>query len=368
VREKLLINDVHLGVLRTGGTTLASSFALRQYLLAELRKLMFAHLDKDIIINGDLFDQFNVPMTDVLEFYYMVAEWMSTTEYKMQVHPKMILGRGNHDWSKDSAKLSSFDFIAQILESQFPDRVRAVTDPTMIFDGIYMIPHVANQDIFNLELGRIPEEARLVLLHANYDNNFAVESDHSLNVSQDQAVKILNANLERALVFGHEHQARRELGGRLIVTGNQWPSSIADCLNNPDGQKFAHIITERLFFTPICTWDANEYYQEVPWDEMLSTGVDQDPHFVRVCGRATSEQAPDVINAIAKYRQHSQAFVVSNAVKIEGVADMQELTVNMEQVRSFDVVSYLLDQLEPEQAAVVKELLAKGEPEMRAAA
>jgi hypothetical protein len=357
VREKLLINDVHLGVLRTGGTTQASAAAIRTYLLGKLRELMFQHRDKDIIFNGDVFDQFDVPIGDVLEFYLLCAQWLQETNHSVAARPSITLGRGNHDWAKDSSKLSSFDFVGEVLLAQFPDRVKVVTSPEMIDEeGIYMIPHMPNQDQFDLELSRIPAEARMVLVHANYDNHFAVESDHSLNVSEEQARGIVANN--QILVFGHEHQARMDLGGSVFVTGNQWPSSITDCLNNPDGLKHAHVIkpsSAGLRLDYVCTWDAAKSFAEIPWGLL-----DGEPHeFVRVVGNATSDQAPDVIAAIAKYRQQSKAYVVTNAVKIEGVAEMEDLAVSMEEVKTFDVLSYLYENLDPAQAEVVKDLMSK---------
>ena len=225
MREKLSINDVHLGVIRASGTTPKTAADLRQYLLSSLRCLLFKHLDKDVIINGDLFDTFNVPMPDVLAFYQIATEWLQHSRGTCQ----LILGRGNHDFSKDSAKMSSFDFIAAILAVQFPGRrVVAVTEPQMIFEGIYMIPHMPNQDMFDLELSRVPADASLVLVHANYDNEFAVESDHSLNVSREQAQKLTEAGV--TLIFGHEHIQRNY--ANIIIVGNQFPSSIADCVGN----------------------------------------------------------------------------------------------------------------------------------------
>jgi hypothetical protein len=318
-------------------------------------------------VNGDLFDSFSVPMSDVLGAYHAFAEWLSVSE------GDLVLGRGNHDLAKNSANLSSFDFLGHVLQAQFPERVQVVTEPTTIFPGIHMVPHAPNQDIFDLWLKEVGEEAgnSLILVHANYDNDFAAESVHSLNVSRQQAEWLTQRG--NTLIFGHEHQARRELGGRVVITGNQWPSSIADCLHNPDGLKHAYVLSPiapspadaRWSMRPVCTWDAREYYQDVPWDEMLNQSVDQDPHFVRVCGRATTEQAGDVIAAISKYRAKSPAFVVGNDVKIAGVSDMTDLPT-VEDVRKFDVMGYLLEQLDPEQRKVIEDLYATAE--MREAA
>jgi hypothetical protein len=373
MREKLLLNDLHIGVQRSGGTTPASAIALREHLLGVLEAFIMGHLDKDLVLNGDVFDTFAVPMTDLLALYHVLAKWLIasapathddpfTSEPIYEAPPEMILGRGNHDPAKDNSKMSSFDFLCHVLVAQFPNRVTAVFEPKMIFEGIYMIPHVANQDLFNLELERVPAEAKLVLIHANYDNHFTVESDHSLNVSPEQAKKLADAGC--TLVFGHEHQAREELGGAVVITGNQWPSSVADCLHNPGGLKNAHVIEANFDLTPLLTWSAAQSFGEVPWDCLDSTAYE----FVRVIGTATTEEAGAVVAAIAKYRQQSKAFVVTNAVKVEGLAEMADLPQSMEDVKAFDVLGYLFEQLASAQVDAVKALMAKRDQPMRQAA
>jgi len=363
MRAKLLLNDIHLGVMRAGGTTPKSAAAIRQYLLTSLRELMMQHIDKDIIINGDLFDTFQVSLSDLLAFYEIACEWLAASD------GRLFFGRGNHDWAKDSSKLSSFDFVGQILESAYPGRVVVVTKPQMLDEGVFMIPHMPNQAMFDLELKKASEELKdtLVLLHANYDNNFAVESDHSLNVSPEQAEALISGG--NRLVFGHEHQARTTKGGRVFVTGNQWPSSVADCVHNPDGLKHAHMLQKEadggIGICAVETWSAAKSFAEVPWDDLL----DGEPHdFVRVVGSVTAEQSADVIATISKFRQKSDAFVVTNAVKVEGVSDMEELAASVEDVKSFDALGYLLENLDPDQAEFVRDLLAKDRVEERKAA
>ena len=65
--------------------------------------------------------------------------------------------------------------------------------------------------------------------------------------------------------------------------------------------------------------------------------------------------------------EKSQAFVVTNAVKIEGSAELSELPQSMESAKTFDVLAYLYENLSAEEAAVVRELLSVAEP-MREAA
>ena len=199
MRSKLIINDVHLGVNRAAGTTQQTAALLRQYLQQNLHDLMMRHTDHDIIINGDLFDAYNVAMSDVLAFYQTACEWLGAGD------GVLTLGAGNHDLSKDSSRLSSFEFIGAILESQYPGRVRVIMESTDLGDGIIMIPHVANQDLFNIEIEGAIEyaENQIILFHANYDNNFTVESDHSLNVSREQAKRPRNDPSLRGSVGRH---------------------------------------------------------------------------------------------------------------------------------------------------------------------
>lgn len=355
MRAKLLLNDVHLGVIRTAGTTPATAVVIREYLLQNLREIMFEHVHYDIIVNGDLFDTFNVPMIDALEFYYLACEWLKVPGNL----GRLVLGRGNHDWSKDSAKLSSFDFVSRILVAQF-NRVQVVTEPTFIDEGIYMIPHLANQDIFNLALDNVPTEAKMVLLHANWANEFRGQRDHSLSVPEETARKLVDAG--KVLVFGHEHQAKRYMEDRVIITGNQWPSSVADCLDNPENLKHAHVIDSDLSITKINTWSGWVEYADVAWDALGETAIVPGVKFVRISGQATSEQAGEVVKAIAAYRKTSDAFVVTNAVKVDGVTDMEALPQSMEEIKGFDVLGYLYENLEEPQVAAVKALLAEAAP------
>jgi hypothetical protein len=416
MREKLLVNDIHLGVQRATGTTPATATQLKEYLLQSLEKLMFGHLDKDVVINGDLFDAFMVALLDALGFYNVARAWLQATAapkdlcddgaehqflggqpgsdfshalsrrckrcgrppvagYADYVAPKLFLGRGNHDWSKDSSKLSMFDFVCRLLKAEFGERVVVVDQPQWIDKKIYMIPHVPNQDLFNLELDRADKllatdvervwDCGLLLLHANYDNGYTLESDHSLNVSREQVARLTDHGW--TLVFGHEHQARTDLSERVIITGNQWPSSVADCLNNPDGKKHAHIIHANLDMTPIETWSADSDFAQIDWRNLGMS--DNDARFVRVTGTATQEESAAVIAAIADFRRDADGvFVVTNAVQIEGMADMGEITASVENIRAFDVWGYLLEQLDPEQRSMVTRLMQGDEPKLKEAA
>lgn len=365
MRQKLLTNDVHLGVQRVAGTTPATAMQLKEYLLESFRRLIFAHKDKDLVINGDLLDAFLIMLLDALGAYEVIRSWLiETAEIDemtgLKIGPRAFLGRGNHDWSKDSSKLSTFDFICRLLKAEFGDRVVVVNEPQWIDRGIYMIPHMPNQDLFDLALKDVPAldalDCGLILLHANYKNEFTIESDHSLTVSEKQAIDLVDKGYE--LVFGHEHQARRMLDGRVIIAGNQWPSSVADCLNNPDNKKYAHVINEDLTLTKIETWDAAEDFAEVEWKDLAEFSGGQ--RFVRVTGTASAEESAAVVQTIAQFRRDNEGiFVITNAVKVEGVADMGEIQATAENIKAFDVWGFLMEQLDEEERAVVMKLRAE---------
>lgn len=376
MREKLLLNDIHLGVQRASGTTPASAQQLQEYLLERFEVTLFQHQDKDVVINGDLFDAFMVSMLTILGFYSVVRNWLLATADTSRQSPRpltgpsMDVGMGNHDWSKDDSKLSAFAFVCRLLATEFPVRFRPVTKPTQIAPRIFMVPHMPNQDLFNLELERLAQQTQgaiggLLLLHANYHNNYVLDSDHSLNVSEEMAKKLVAAGW--TLIFGHEHQARTALGERVIICGNQWPSSVADCLNNPYHKKFAHIIDANLDLTPVETWSAAEDYAQVDWRELAE--YDGTHRFVRVAGTAAAEEAPHVIDAISAFRKPSSCFVVTNAVEIAGVKSMEDLPGSVENIKAFDVYGFLLEHLESDrQREVVKKLLAEAPQQLKEAA
>jgi hypothetical protein len=247
--------------------------------------------------------------------------------------------------------------LCTVLKSQFPELFNAVNiNQSAKIDGypVTVLAHCANQDIFDMKLQGILEAGidvpHYLFLHANYNNGFAAESDHSLNVSEEQAREFVEAGWK--LVFAHEHQARTALGGKVVILGNQWPTSVADCLNN--NQKFAHALDCEL--KTVLTWQrSSEHgYVEVDWKDLDSDIV---AGFIKVVGTATSTQAGDVINAIAKFRSKSSAFVITNGVKIDGIVDTEALPASFEVAKAFDVLDYIKKHLDPAELAVVEGLM-----------
>lgn len=356
----LVINDLHLGVQRTGGTTPTSADALRNFTHRKHANLLDLASDGDtVLVNGDLTDQFNIDLGQAIEIYAVAAE-------ALNAKPKlrMVWSLGNHDLSKDSSKLGTVAFIGRLLEGSFAGRFHLIAQAGELphHPGAYVIPHVANQDLFDLELSRIPDNAKVVLLHCNYDNAFAGQADHSLNLSRDQAKALTKAG--KILVLGHEHQGRTLMGDKVIITGNQFPTSVSDCLRHGDGQtdgcKYALVIEDNLEDMELVpTWSVKDQdggYREVDWRDLGSVR-DTEQIFIRVSGKADSSEAAEVIKEISKLRQRSDAYVITNAVKVDSVDGDDELEASIEEIKAVSVLDILLSMLDEQQQAVVQELM-----------
>jgi metallophosphoesterase superfamily enzyme len=350
----LILNDVHIGVQRKGGTTPASQEALRTYLFTQFDEALTDTKEKHVCILGDLFDEFEVAPRDWLQAY------LSLSDFLVRTMGKLTLVAGNHDHSAKALKVSSFEMLCSVLEDQYgPDLVKIVGIDHWkpVEPNVYALAHCSNQDIFNLKLDELLDitvSGDRILLHANYDNNFAAVSDHSLNVTVEQAKAFHRKGA--TLYFAHEHQARTCMAGGVVIFGNQWPTSVADCLNND--YKYAHIMSGGL--TKVETWGhgAEAGYEQVPWDILSDYPVDGGAGFIRVFGEATSSQAGEVISAIAKFRSRSSAFVITNGVKVDGILAAEALPESFEAAKTFDVMSFIKDNLTAEEYEVVETLRA----------
>lgn len=335
-----VLNDLHLAAVRSSGTTPATAYQLRQDLLAGYAR-MLDEIDDDLALNGDVFDGADVSKKDLLQAFQLTASWLTRTG------KRLYAVTGNHDISRNTTNFSAFQFFAALLVEQFPEQVVHVTEGIAVPEhDAYVVPHVANQSLFDLELAKVPQ-CRLLLVHCNYDNQFAAQQDHSLNLSKEQAEKLP----VEYIIFGHEHQARTELGGKVVIVGNQQCSSVSDCLNNTVKHRLAIPSSGPLQFH--ATWQAEGDFVEVDWREIADHGA----RFIRVTGTASAEEANKVVNAIGRLRRESSALVITNAVKVAGVADGAELQLTHEEVTNFNVMAALLEFLGPEDGAELTKVM-----------
>lgn len=349
----LCISDVHLGATRKAGTTPETQAQIRAYLQGTLRAFLAGQPDNHLVINGDLLDAFHVEPTEVVRAYETLAGWLAAYD-----RHKLTLIQGNHDANPRGDKLSSFHLLCHFLVSRFGDRAHVIDKGfTQVAGDAWAIPHMPNQDLFDMEIAKAVKEAcgKYLLLHCNYCSTFATHSDHSLNISAEQVMALANAGWH--LILGHEHQARHL--PHATIVGNQWPSSISDCLSHgtaqKDGKKYALRITQNgLEHTQ--TWHAAEDYVEMDWREL---SIEAPQRFIRVTGEASAAEAEAAMSAVARFRQKSKALVIGNAVRVEGVSSIEGFGEDIgEAVKSFDVMSALLEMLEPREAEVVRGLMA----------
>lgn len=330
-------NDVHIGAIRAGGTTPATAWQLRQDLLANFEEMLYG-VQSDLLIGGDLFDGPAIPQADLLRTFQVLSDWLNRTG------KHLYASSGNHDLSRSSQVLSSFQLMMKLLIEVFgPERVTHIEGGLMTPHG-YVISHVPNQDLFDLELTKVPE-CEYLYLHVNYDNQFAVESDHSLNLSKEWAQKLP----VKHIVIAHEHQARTELKGKVVIVGNQFPSSISDCLHNSTKHRI-DVTPGRI--TEVETWKAEGDFSEQDWRDLKDEG-----RFIRVTGNATAAEAAIVAQGISRFRQQAKALVITNAVKIEGTDDAEVLALSHEEVTAFNVEAALMELLDESEQIKVQALL-----------
>ena len=344
----IILNDLHLGVTRSGGTTPQSQAALRNYLRKSLSDTLEEYVGEHVVINGDLFDSFQVETSEVIAAHKIFQE-------HLELGGGLTLIMGNHDSSAKADKVSSFHLLAHILKSTHPDYV-GVLDHTDGFshvdENVYAISHCLNQSLFDLELAKAAKrdgEDSYLLLHCNYKNGFAENSDHSLNINDEQVGALMRAGW--TLILGHEHQGYTLRGGRVIVVGNQFPSSVADCIGDPE----KHLLEIDGGVKFVCTWDANGSYIEADWRNLADI-EDYQYNFIRVVGNATALEAAAVIKAVSQLRQRSEAYVISNSVRVEG-QDMTMNTESIESIKAFDVKKAILESLTKEEQVVVTSLM-----------
>lgn len=346
-----VINDLHLGVVRSSGTTPASALKLRQDNLQRFDALLQTCEDDAVLINGDLFDTFSIPHQDLWESIQISQRYLAGNE-----QAKLYAARGNHDLSRNGTLMSSFDLYCKVLSSMFPERFFGITEPTYIAsEDAYVIPHLLNQDRHDAALLAVPA-CSFLFLHANYDNFYALEADHSVNVTKEQC----RVSPAQVIVFGHEHSHKTALAGKVMITGCQLPTSVADWVSNDvkyllrtslqPSAKHVDESAPSLELVPVL--QASTDFSRQDWRNLQDTGA----RFIRVEGEATASEAADAVSAISKFRARSDALVITNAVRVEG-ATPEEIELSVEQMAVFDVKAAVLELLTEQERTVLLGLL-----------
>ena len=135
-----VLNDLHIGAQRTGGTTPFTQWQLRRSIISQVDELA-SNVDTDLLVLGDLFDTHMVPFSDWLAAWQVFGTWLAA-------HPKqrLWLVAGNHDLSKTSTTVGSLQALGAVLSERYSN-VTLVLEPTE-FEYGYIVPHLANQALF----------------------------------------------------------------------------------------------------------------------------------------------------------------------------------------------------------------------------
>lgn len=352
----ILINDLHCGAERKAGVTHSSAKALKEFITNSLEGLLSK--GDDVVVLGDVLDQFLISTKDLIDAYLVFVRFLE------RPNSKLTLVAGNHDISMRGDQVSSFALLTTVLKHRFTNVVIVGIDETLTVDGyIHIVAHHRNQELFDLTLAKVLSACQrgdYVLLHANYDNKFAEQADHSLNVSAEQALEFTKKGVD--LLFAHEHHHRREIphgtpadGGSVVCLGNQIPTSVSDVLGRAD--KFYWELWEEGL-RKHRVWMAEGNYAELDW---RSLPQDNPAKFIRVVGDAVNAEAAQVIDAIHRFRQKSNAFVITNAVRIEGIADIESLPATFEAAKKFDVMEFVYKQLDETEAALIRKIVGEME-------
>jgi hypothetical protein len=299
-----------MGVRRSAGTTPESRLALEKWMFEQFDKCLAIPHDK-LLIAGDLFDKRSVPEHIMFEVI------------KRLRHEDCSIMLGNHCLGgvNDQLTLSSAEFVAKLSGCEI------ISEPT-VWEGLYCIPHLFNQQRHEEAIAEVPDDVILVT-HANIDNPWA-SGEHSLNLSLEE-IKALELRGVTVLA-AHEHANRKQ--GIVTVLGNQYPSSIADALG---GSKFCHILEDGVL-TPIETWNPTDFV-EMHHSEMYPTDV----RFIRITGECAVAEYAEVVRKIAAYRKTSKAFIVASSVK---PITKEQAKLEQNEVDQFNIMELLLGQVD----------------------
>lgn len=325
----LIVNDNHLGLKRKSGATQESMNALHDLQIA----ILWAALEKStadtLIVLADLFADAFVEPAVLWQAYQTLMTWGG----------KIYLVIGNHDVSKDRSKMSSLEFLARLL----PNAV-LIDKPQIVDDNFAVVPHLLNQEEFDNAVAWAAEESTILLAHCNYDNFFAAEKDHSLNLTPEQAKQF------DLVILGHEHVKRTV--GNVHVLGSPLPCNISEAehdhwIHEWDGAG-APEATVQTFDNSACA--------EIDWRDLAE--IPPGARFVRVVGSATATEAAQVIQEISRFRSlANDVFMITNSVRVDGV-ELGSFTDEDSSLESFDPMAVLMEVLAPEYRARLVEIKA----------
>ena len=320
MKQKIrFFSDPHLGVRRKAHTTKKSAAALQNkvfdYALEACRYTAPDSNLRSVVMLGDLFDASQNPES------VLVQGWAVAQECNFVLS-------GNHDLVNREGVVSTFDALADMDASERFIRAEDYDNPTIKNLGsldvsVTAIPHHASQAVFDealqiaLELAKsekLEGHRTILLLHCNYNLEFAVDNDATLNLTTEQATELLTGF--DYILSGHEHNSSEHLDGRLIMLGNTYPTSFSDISDKYvwDYDLVAGVMEKH------CIWSKASGYIEIPYTDGLKpesvAGVES-AQFIDVVGTGTAARASDISAFMNSLRESApNAIAIRNNVAI----------------------------------------------------
>lgn len=232
-----LLGDPHMGKSFINGTPLARRGEREnmqwQDFVSSLNDLEGAKVH---IMMGDLFDQWTVPyrvIFQVAQFYKSAAEANPTVDY--------YLINGNHDLSKDMARVSAFRILEAILENHPGITVVSSTPQVAVYGAakLALIPWNPIHNTADLVRQHQDDLDGASAAFGHWD--VVAVSDTSNLVPSDELLKL---GVKKAYT-GHDHTRREvEIAGLPVtVVGSMQPYSFGE---DPAGKLYVTIDAEDL--------------------------------------------------------------------------------------------------------------------------
>ena len=323
--------DPHLGANRVANTTPKSRMALRQALYSQA--LACTEGTPPAFMLGDLFNSYSNSEDVLLQGLEVTRKCKATMA-------------GNHDVHASADAVGSFQALIEAAGSDGLCWAAFGTTEVKSYSlkgaEVFMVPHVTDQGLFEqalrdaVALLKDPKANRAVLcLHCNYNLPWDT-TDTALNLTEEAAQDLLN-HFDYVLL-GHDHHAKVEMDGRLIVLGNTHPTGFGDI---SDKYRYALLPDGSMVRQPI--WQKGQQYDEVDVGGRTA-GILHDwvrdnnaPQFIDIVGEVVADEVVELNRTVNKLWA-AGALAIRNRVSVQGaeveVSDTTLITSLAQQVEA----------------------------------
>lgn len=204
-------------------------FSERQW---ETLREFFDNQTMPIVIVGDLFDKFTV--SDAIKA--RLLDLLSKTKGEHEIYILM----GNHDSSKNTALVSSFDLVKSVVDSwdlphlyMLKEPMRMLHDPTIL-----LVPWSATQTLSEYYPTMVQQYPKTVVTHLD---RLSYGDHESRNMIPFESLELWGA---KQVINGHEHTPYQGFYGSISYhgTGSMLPYSHAE---DPEGTWFRTLTVEQ---------------------------------------------------------------------------------------------------------------------------